>query len=82
MKRKLEKSTSTEESKEEISLLDNYKELGFIKNLGELGDTCYENDGMNFNFMFFDISPKDKEKLIKITHSGVLCVQNLYPLNK
>ncbi|KAK6798166.1 hypothetical protein RDI58_005868 [Solanum bulbocastanum] len=70
MKGKLEKSTSDGNSKEEISPLDIkvYEELGLLIDLGELGDSSYENAGMDFNSMFSDFFLEDdQEKLMEIT---------------
>ncbi|KAK6798167.1 hypothetical protein RDI58_005869 [Solanum bulbocastanum] len=69
MKRELEKSTSDGNSKEEIPPLDikDYEELRLIINLGELGDSSYENDGINFDSMFPDFFREDEEKLMEIT---------------
>ncbi|WMV16839.1 hypothetical protein MTR67_010224 [Solanum verrucosum] len=69
MKERLEKSTSVGNSKEEIPPLDikDYEELGLIIDLGELGDTSYENAGIDFNSMFSDFFPEDEEKLMETT---------------
>ncbi|KAG5623606.1 hypothetical protein H5410_008824 [Solanum commersonii] len=69
IKRKLEKSTSDGNSKEEIPPLDikDYEELRLIIDLGELGDSSYENAGMDFDSMFPDFFAEDEEKLMEIT---------------
>ncbi|KAG5623605.1 hypothetical protein H5410_008823 [Solanum commersonii] len=77
MKKKLEKSTLDGNSKEEIPSFDikDYEELRLIIDLEELGDSSYENVGINFNFMFFDFFPEDEEKLMETTyedHAGVM----------
>uniref|UniRef100_M1DXH8 Uncharacterized protein n=1 Tax=Solanum tuberosum TaxID=4113 RepID=M1DXH8_SOLTU len=69
MKSKLKKSTSDGNSKEEIPPLEikDYEELGLIVDMGELGDSSYENAGMDFNFMFSGVFLEDEEKLMEIT---------------
>ncbi|KAG5623604.1 hypothetical protein H5410_008822 [Solanum commersonii] len=69
MKSKLKKSISDGNSKEEIPPLEikDYEELGLIVDMGELGDSSYENAGMNFNFMFSGVFLEDEDKLMEIT---------------
>uniref|UniRef100_M1DJR7 Uncharacterized protein n=1 Tax=Solanum tuberosum TaxID=4113 RepID=M1DJR7_SOLTU len=89
MKKKLEKSTSDGNSKEEIPSFDikDYEELGLIIDLEELGDSSYENVGMDFNSMFSNFFPEDEEKLMETTyedHAGVMSstVSSLIELEK